>query len=169
MFVSESPERIVPEIPKGPEEIKDPGGGFEKETRGAAPEGGVARDEDAWNPCSSAHALTPNSQFRYWGSSEGFDGGGPRGSVRSIYWRMVWISPSGEYVPPKIGFAAGRTSGFGKDSSGYEESASFINAFQIGSAARILDPWRFMGVLSLFPAHTPATSEGVYPTVHASR
>ena len=55
-----------------------------------------------------------------------------------------------------------------KDSTELPSSDCFINAFHIG-AATILPPYpRFIAVLSVFPAHTPATSDGVYPIAQAS-
>src|ERR1035437_926545 len=72
-------------------------------------------------------------------------------------------------IPRKTGFTlVGSTSkyGFSKLSVGRVFSASFINLFQIGPATAA--PPFFIGLLSLLPAQTPTTIDGVYPMVQAS-
>src|SRR3989344_8037820 len=117
----------------------------------------------------NTHAAMESSQLLNWGSVEGSPGGGPGGFSRSTQYKTLCNRPSGAYSPTKNGFSTAIESGFINVSLGNFSSASFINAFQIGSAARILDPFLCMAALLLFPAQTPATSDGVYPTVHASR
>ncbi len=59
--------------------------------------------------------------------------------------------------------------GFLNCSTGLPSSARFMNAFQIGAATTTPSAPFFIEELSLLPRHTPATNDGVYPIVQASR
>ncbi len=70
--------------------------------------------------------------------------------------------------PRRIAFSAVFSGSGGKFSTGVPLRAADIKAFQIWPAI-LLPPYpAFIFELSLFPDQTPATSDGVYPTVQAS-
>src|SRR3989344_2315944 len=145
---------------------------------------GDARRTSGWNPAvedvlmncdarvsvfAEAQENRAASQLLNCGSWVGSAGCGPLGSPRSIQKSSEWSCPPGKNCPPMKADDGGIGSGREKSSLGSFFRASCRNALHIGTAARMLDPCLCIAVLSLFPAHTPTTSDGVYPIAHASR
>ncbi|EKD87141.1 MAG: hypothetical protein ACD_37C00027G0001 [uncultured bacterium] len=92
------------------------------------------------------------------------------GSVPFIKYSDLVDCPSIVAPPPNASIWAAITfAGFMRDSSVFPFRTLPIILFQIGDAPVTPEAIiGFIGLLSLFPTHTPTTNDGVYPTVQLS-